>query len=360
MNVLNNLFTYIVTGLLIALGLLSLGKDLPYAPAYMAVAFLGLGLSFWQQKKRTIPYLRLIINIILVVLTVKAIFPFFTGKPKQDMFTALIRTWVYFLILSTLIIYGPKDFYFIQGLCLGLIIYACFYATHNPMALLGYTSLFLIVWIMTLRTMNLLLEGKEQESILGYSGQVYREIKMALILFLVVLITALPFYFLIPRFDIPLIPVDRLLLQRYSAVYADFPKRGLVAFLSENPKDRTTQSKESGGQTPGIDQNAAKGQINLAPKPTKPVFLQSAEITKIRHKIDNIDQQIKELAIKNNLPQLEKSIQERQELLRKEEKLRQNRQELEKKLTQAKEEYLKTANRAPSCRRIKPKCRLKN
>lgn len=245
------LFTNIVTGFLILLGLFSLGENLPFAALYTFFAFLGLGASYWQLKTRPVPRLRTIINIIFFLLTLNAILPFFTLKIKHDMFTMLINTWVYLLVLSTFIICGRRDYYITQGLALGLIIYACFYATNNPLALLGYSTGFLALWITALRSINLLPDEKSGEKITGGTMDVYREIKLGAMLFFAVLIIALPFYFLVPRFDIPLLPLDRILRQRYSAIYSDFPKRGLVAFLSKNPKDIMTDATKQGGKTPG-------------------------------------------------------------------------------------------------------------
>lgn len=341
----NLLFTYIVTGLLVVLGLLPLGDDFPYTPLYIALALLGLGVSFWQQKKRPIPYLRLIANIILVAFTVRALFPFFAGKPKYDMFTALIATWIYFLILSTYIIHTKRDYYIIQGLSLGLIVYACFYATHNPLSLLGYTAAFLVVWIMALRNINLFPEGKEEKTIFYTTRDIWREIKLGAILFFAVVIISLLFYFLLPRFNMPLLPMGQLLRQRYSAIYADFPKRGLVMFLSRNPKDIMTEKKELEGKTPSPTQKGVRqGQLDIRQNIKKPIFWRNLEdIEKIKQKIQKTDQELKDLAQQNKLPEVQNYIQEHQKLLEQEEKINEDKKELEKTLQKTKEEYLKMA-----------------
>jgi len=341
----NLIFTYIVTGLLVVLGLLSLGQDFVYTPLYILFSLLGLALSFWQQKKKPIPYLRLATNVILVILTLKALFPLFVGKPRQDMFTALITTWIYFLILSTFIIYTKRDYYIIQGLSLGLIVYACFYATRNPMPLLGYIAAFLVIWIMALRNINLFPESKGEKTILYSTGDIWREIKLGAILFLGVVIISLPFYFLLPRFNIPLLPMDRLLRQRYSVIYADFPKRGLVIFLSRNPRDVMTEQKESEGETPSLAQKGGtQAQIDITPKVTKPIFWRyEKDIEKIRKDIRKNEQNLEGIAKQHKLDELKKDIREYQQLLAQEEKITQEKEELQKALQEAKEEYLKMA-----------------
>ena len=237
------IFSYIVTALLIALSMPVLGKEFPYVPFYISVSFLGLGVSFWQQKKHPIPYLRILTNVIFILLTIQALSPFFRLTPKHDMFTALLKTWIYFLIIATFIIYKKRDFYIVQGLALGLIIYACFYAVNNPFILFNVSVLFLAIWMMGLRALNLLPEGKKQEYAISGIENIWREIKVISVLFIAVFVIAIPFYFLIPRLNIPLLPLDMLLKQRYSAIYADFPKRGLVTFLNRTPPKMTEEKK---------------------------------------------------------------------------------------------------------------------
>jgi hypothetical protein len=339
----NLIFTYVVTGLLIIIGLLSLGQDFVYTPFYILFSLLGLLLSFWQQKKKPIPYLRLTTNIILVILTAKALFPFFIGRPKQDMFTILITTWIYFLILSAYIIYTKRDYYIIQGLSLGLIVYACFYATRNPLPLLGYTTAFLVIWIMALRNINLFPESKGEKTVSYSTGDIWREIKLGALLFLGVVIISLPFYFLLPRFNIPLLPMDRILKQRYSVIYADFPKRGLVIFLSRNPRDVMTEDREAEGETPSLTQKGGtQSQIEISSKVTKPVFWHAQEnMEKIKRDIRKNKQKLENLAKQYKLDELKKDIQEYQQLREQEEKINEEKKELEKALQEAKEEYQK-------------------
>ncbi len=341
----NSFFTYIVTGLLLAIGLLSLGNDFPYAPLYILFCSAGLALSFWQYKKKPIPYLRIIANLILLALTVKALFPFFTGKPKSDVFSVLIATWIYFLILSTFIIYTKRDYYVIQGLALGLIVYACFYATHNPLLLLGYTAAFLVVWIMALRNISLFPESKEEKTIVYTAGDIWREVKLAAILFFAVLIISLPFYFWLPRFNIPLLPMDQLLSQRYSAIYTDFPKRGLVMYLSINPKDKMTKEKESEGETPSPTQGETKEiQVEITPGVNKPVFWHSQEeLENLQQKMKKTDQELKDLARQHELPDVEKNIQQQEDLLKEEEKISQEKEKLQNAIDKVTQEYLKMA-----------------
>ncbi|MDD5155926.1 MAG: transglutaminaseTgpA domain-containing protein, partial [Candidatus Omnitrophica bacterium] len=336
----NLIFAYIVTSLLIITALLSLGREFKYTPLYILFALLGLGLSFWQQKKQSIPYLKLAVNIILVALTVRALFPFFVGKPKTDMFTVLITTWVYFLILSTYIIYTKRDYYIIQGFSLGVIVYACFYATRNPLPLLGYTAAFLALWIMALRNINLFPDNKEESSVSYTADDVWREIKVGALLFFAMVILSLPFYFLLPRFNIPLLPMDQLLRQRYSTIYADFPKRGLIAYLSRNPRDIMSEKKESEGKTPSpAERGGTENQLDIRQDIKKPVFWHGEEPKDILlNKIKEINQQ---------LQGLEKQ-RKKQELVKEEQKIKKEKQQLQKELRQAKDEYAKLAQTQPN------------
>jgi hypothetical protein len=325
----NLLFTFIVTGIMVVLGLLSLGDDFPYTPLYILLSMLGLGVSYWQQTKRDIPYIRIIANLILIALTVKALLPFFAGKPRYDMFTALITTWIYFLILSTYIIHTKRDYYIIQGFSLGLIVYACFYATHNPLHLLGYTAAFLVMWIMALRNSNLFPEKKEK-TIFYTTRDIWREIKLGAVLFFTVVIVSLPFYFLLPRFNIPLLPMDQLLRQRYSAIYSDFPKRGLVAYLSRNPRDIMTEKREKEGETPSpAVRGGTQPQLDLRQNVKKPIFWHGKEaMDDLLQEIKNTDQQLKTVA----------KQKETQNLNKQEEKVKEEKKKLEKELEKAKEE----------------------
>lgn len=352
----NLLFTYLVTALLVVLGLLSLGQDFTYTPLYIILAMLGLVASFWQQKKQSLPYIRALANIILLVLTVKALFPFFVGKPKYDMFTALIATWIYFLIVSTYIIRIKRDFYIVQGLALGLIVYSCFYATHNPLRLLGYTTLFLVLWIMALRNINLFPDPKEK-TILYTARDIWREIKLGAILFVAIVILSLPFYFLLPRLNIPLLPMDQLLRQRYSAIYSDFPKRGLVVYLSRNPKDIMTEKRQSEGETPSpTPQGGKQSQIELTPQVTKPIFWHAQEdIEKYRKRLKENEEKLEDIARKDNLDELKKAIQEQKKLRQQEEKAKQQKKEVEKALQKSKEDLRKLAKTQAELQQDLPK-----
>lgn len=352
----NLLFTYIVTALLVVLGLLSLGHDFTYTPLYIILALVGLAVSFWQHKKQPLPYLRALANIVLLALTVKALFPFFIGKPKYDMFTALIATWIYFLVISTYIIRIKRDFYIVQGLSLGLIVYSCFYATHNPLRLLGYTTLFLVLWIMALRNINLFPDPKEKT--IPYTVRdIWREIKLGAVLFLAIVFVSLPLYFLLPRFNIPLLPMDQLLRQRYSAIYSDFPKRGLVIYLSRNPKDIMSEKRESEGETPSpTPQGGKQSQIELTPQVTKPVFWHAEEdIEKYRKRLKENEEKLQDIAKKENLEELDKDVQERKKLHQQEEKIKQQKKEAEKALQKSREDLQKVAQSQANLRQDLPK-----
>jgi hypothetical protein len=339
------IFTYAVTALLIAVSISVLGKEFPLAPLYILISFLGLGVSFWQQKKQPVPYLRALANCIFLFLTVQALLPFFSPAPKQDIFTALLKTWIYFLVISAFVICKKRDFYITQGLSLGLVIYACFYAVHNPLVLFNASVCFLGVWMMGLRALNLLPEGKKQAGAVSGIENIWREVKAGLILFLAVFVIAVPFYFLIPRINIPLLPLNSLLQQRYSAIYADFPKRGLVAFLSRAPQ-KMTPEKNAEGKTPAPSEEGTKPYLETSPEKTKPVFWESRALAMLKE-IEKTNQQLRDTKQQIDPAKIEKELAAQQ---KHEEALNRDSEEIKKALAQAEEHHKNLVEDASAAR----------
>ena len=142
------LFTYIITGALTATAIISLGNNFGDARLYIAAMIIGLAVSWWQEKKeQPIPHLKLALNIIFILLTIKALLPFFLIQGK-DVVAGLIRTWIYFLILSTFTLYTKRDFYLIQVLSFGLLVFSSFGHTAIRKYLLIQILVFFILWVL--------------------------------------------------------------------------------------------------------------------------------------------------------------------------------------------------------------------
>ena len=339
------LLTYIVIALTVLLGLFSVGRDFPYTPLYALLALGGLSLSYYQFRTKRLPFLNVIANIALVILTVRAIAPFFQAVRKQDMFLFLVETWIYFLIIQTAVIYAKRHYYIIQALALGLLIYACFFAANNPLNLLGYIVSFLICWIMGLRMIGFLPEHKDERSVVSGAADLYREFKLGSLIFLVALLVSLPFYFIFPRANIPLLPPDleKLLHQRYSAIYADFPKRGLVKFLNKTPKDiYTNPTHPLPGKTPMPGkENAQDYQIQASPEVKKPEFWHAIE--GLREKIEKLKQDILAMGDEHKILEMHSEVHSWDKQLDQQLSLERKDEELNQKFDKEKAEYMKQA-----------------
>ncbi len=340
----NLIFNLILTGLLIVLGLFPHGQDFPQWPLFALVCFVGLGASFLQQRSRPVPHLTVVANVLFLILAVHGLLPFVAMKVKRDVFLALLETWMYFLVISTFLIYRKRQYYIIQCLCLGLVVFACFYASNNPFVLLADVTLFLIVWIMALRSVNFLPENIDQEHLLSGTSDLFREVKVGAVAFLAVVLASLPFYFLLPRLDIPLLPLDDLLKQRYSAIYADFPKRGLVAFLNKNPEKRHSEKAREKGNAAATDAVATQAVLEMAETAKKPIlWVSQEEYDRMLKRLQEIDRELRETAKERDLPNLEKNLDEHNDLYAKQTALDKEKDGLDTDLARSKAEYLKAA-----------------
>ena len=341
------LFTHLITGSLVIVALLATRSNFGSSGVYILFAILGLATS-WRQRKsnKPLPYLRIILNIIFVILTIYALLPFFIKKPA-DILSGLIKVWIYFVILTTFIVQTKRDYYLIQAFSAGLLVFSCFDQSVPGPIVLTFVLTFFIIWIIALRVIDLSKDAKEIKQTFHPKKWLYQEAKIGIVFFLAMILLTMPIYTIIPRFDIPL-PYYPLIEQKYSIAYADFLK-GLISFFSPV---KETASKSLAGESSKISEKALGELLDTEEPIAKPVFWHSPEEYKNREKelekrskgtkkeIDNIDQELKSIAQEEQLPQIKESIDERKRLTERKEEVSKNLEEIEEEETRLKKEYL--------------------
>ena len=262
---------YAVTALTIILALFSIKTEPSFLAAAGITLLLGLITSGWQQKKKKkIPWLKSAVNLLLIALTISAFIPFFTKS--SDILSGLIKTWVYFLVLATFTLYSKRDYYIIQGLSLGLVIFSCFSETRQAIIPLAYILGFFIIWIITLRRIRLIDDLQE---VLHKGSWLLREFQIISVFIAVVLLLSLPLYLTIPHFEIPIPMLSEALEQKYSRNYKDFPKDSLVSFLGLSEKKITDQPGQDQGSAPGGKES--ESHLQPARGTAKPTFLHDTQ-----------------------------------------------------------------------------------
>ena len=359
------LFIHVITGLLATVALLSLRDNFSNSSLFIAIALIGFLTSWWQLRRdKSIPHLKLILNIVFIALTIKVLSSLFIGQPS-DILSGLRKTWVYLLILSTFIIYSKRDYYLIQVLSFVLIIFSCFNQTTPGIIVFRYILAFFIIWIIALRSIGLLKDVEERKKIFHPKKWFYRELTIGIIFILTVIILTVPLYLLIPHFNISLPFLPRLVEQKYTTVYADFPGKSPMSFLSRSLK-KLTKSQGVKEEETSKESESEMELINLQKTQTKPIFWHSPEeyenilqelesqIEKTQNELDRIDKELKEISQKEKIPQIKELIEERKRLSERYEKLEENIEGLEKQQARLKEEYLKAVQEKNSAKVNQP------
>ncbi|MBU0549578.1 MAG: hypothetical protein KJ838_04605, partial [Candidatus Omnitrophica bacterium] len=350
-------FLYLLTFLITALSIFSLSNDFPSLRALVFFVLIGLSLSWWQQKNnKKIPHLQTAAHLVLIFITIKALIPFFIDKPF-DILSGLIKTWVYFLILASFILYTKRNFYLLQFFSLGLVVFSCFSKTSQAIISLGYIMSFFILWILTLRSMSLLQDVKNIKDVVQTKRWMQRELIICITFIFLMIILAIPVYLSIPRLNLPVPLLFRLVKQKYALTYIDFPKDTLVSFLS--PSQEQATEKKKGPEGTKLDPSALEGLINLSQEVIKPVFwhgpAKSPEgyktiITQLNEEIEELNKEIEkanstlsEISENENLPQLSVLMEERERLLNRKQGLSKTKNELQEERNALKKEFLEQA-----------------
>ena len=353
-------FLYIITALTASLALFSLSIDFPYLPLLSIVILIGLGVSWWQQvNNKKILYLKNAVNLLLIILTVKALLPFFAQS--SEILSGLIKTWAYFLALSTFTVYSKRDYYIIQTLSLGLVIFSCFSQAEKSTILLGYILGFFIIWIIGLRVISLLQYAKEIKEITQKKGWLLRELRIGTIFICVVIFLTLPIYLSLPRFSISLPILSRLIEQKYNLSYIDFPRNSLMSFLSPSEKKVTPFPGDSDGQISGIgDETSPESLIDLDQETLKLEFWHyesgiqgyenklkelKAQIEQLSQEIEIINQQLSGISEDKNIPQLKELLEERKRLQARMQQLLANQAQLKRERDILEKEYFETVDK---------------
>jgi|GEM_PF-5240818 len=346
------LFLYIITALTVILALFSLSNNFPYLALLGIIVLFGLRLSWWQQKvNKKIAHLKTAVNILLVILAINALLPFFTLS--SDILDRLIMTWAYFLVLSTFTIYSRRDYYIIQALSLGLVVFSCFSETEKAVIPLGYILGFFIIWMIALRGMSLLEDVGKIKDTIQKKGWLSREVKIGAAFICITMFFTVPVYLFMPRLNIPIPLLSRIVEQKYGVSYIDFPRNSMISFLSPSEKE-LTESKR-GGTRIKIGRESLKDHLDLDKK-RRPVFFHSPEeyenkleelkdqVKRIDQEIERINQQLSQISEDENIPQIKESIEERKRLKIRRQELLTNKTQLESQRAVLEEEYFKNVN----------------
>ena len=346
------LFIHIIVCLLVTVALLSLRNNFGDSILFVIFTLIGFTTSWRQQKSdKPLPYLRIILNIIFIALIAKAFLPFFVNEPS-DILGGLIKTWIYFLILFTFTISSKRDYYLVQVLAFGLVIFSCFDQTAPKRFLLNYIFTFFLIWIIILRAINLSKDINEIRQIFHSKSWLYSELKNGIIFMLTIIFLTVPLYSFIPRFNITLPFLPRFVKQKYTITYADFPGASLISFFGRNHEKMTEKQKLKAKKT-NKEAESEMGIIYVQKDLLKPIFWQSPEeyesilqelkihIEQIQNEIAEIDKELQDLSQEKNILQIKASIEERRRLNARYEELAKNIEEIQKKQAHLKEEYLK-------------------
>ncbi len=236
--------TYILTGLLIALAILSLGDSFSNPQIFLLIAAAGLGISWWQTEYNRRPIiLKIAVNAAILAIAVTALLPFLNSEEGQ-LLKILIKAWVYVIVAFTFILYEKKDFYLIQVLSLGLIMLACSWPSISARMTLAIIIGFLAIWTMILRKINLASEKNSKLATSKSNLKPSADFAFSIILAAIIIATTVPIYLAIPRIRTSS-PVFIPRNQNYSQNYADYPKDNIISFLSSSLDQLATGINES-------------------------------------------------------------------------------------------------------------------
>ncbi|MCM8781228.1 MAG: hypothetical protein NC908_04835, partial [Candidatus Omnitrophica bacterium] len=149
-------------------------------------------------------------------------------------------------------------------------------------------------------------------------------------------------YLIIPRLNIP-IPayLEALTEQRFSSQYIDFPRKGILSFITQ-AKEKLTQDIGTDKDTYSTNRVGSQGSVNLDKGPvSKPVFWHGEEMDlEFKRKSYQNDLQIIKIAQEEGVSELGDYVRQRRLLLNKQYKLLTQMSKLTNRLTQLKERYL--------------------
>lgn len=205
--------------------------------------------------------------------------------------------------------------------------------------------------------MSLLQDVKNIKDVVQTKRWMQRELIICITFIFLMIILAIPVYLSIPRLNLPVPLLFRLVKQKYALTYIDFPKDTLVSFLS--PSQEQATEKKKGPEGTKLDPSALEGLINLSQEVIKPVFwhgpAKSPEgyktiITQLNEEIEELNKEIEkanstlsEISENENLPQLSVLMEERERLLNRKQGLSKTKNELQEERNALKKEFLEQA-----------------
>lgn len=222
---------YVLTTILISLALFSLGENFANPLVFCAAAAAGMYTSYWQKKNRPVANLKAIANLAILIIAGISLLSFLNEK-EHEILKVLINGWVYILITYAFIHYEKRDFYITHVLSLGLVLFACTYSTNTVQTNLAIVIIFLGIWTLSLRKINLFTD--KQTKLATYKIAFYdqREFAFSVLLFIFIAAASIPIYLLMPRFKISA-PMMILRDQKYSKEYVDYPRDNLMNFFTK-------------------------------------------------------------------------------------------------------------------------------
>lgn len=223
---------YFLTTILIWLAIFSLGENFANPLIFCAAGCAGLATSYWQKKNRPVANLKAIANLAILIIAGVSLLSFLNEK-EHEILKVLINGWVYILITYSFIHYEKRDFYITHVLSLGLILFACTYSTNTAQTNLAIVIIFLGIWTLSLRKINLFTDKQTKLATYKIAFDFQREFAFSVLLFVIITAVAIPIYLLMPRFKISA-PMMIVRDQKYSHEYADYPRDNLMNFFTKS------------------------------------------------------------------------------------------------------------------------------
>lgn len=235
------IYIFISLFLMLSLGIFVTSEIIDSAGVFYFLLLLSLAgfvSSWFNQEEDRIKYFRLMVGIFSLLISLRL--AFVSAYQNKPIVVESLRTLMYLGVASSFMLSKLRDYFFLFLLCSLLILFSAVISSISPNLFLVYIMFFIIFCMFFIRS----VAYQENLSLISmYAGQAFlkkggfldNNLFNIIKLSIVIILAAIPMYFFIPRFNIPL-PLLPTLKYQQNKIFIDIIGSGLANFFGKDKR----------------------------------------------------------------------------------------------------------------------------
>lgn len=195
---------------------------------------IGFAVSWFNQDEERIKYIRLLVGVFSLFISLRL--AFVSAYQNKPIVSESLRTLMYLGAVSSFMLYRLRDCYFLFLLSALLLVFSAVISSISPNLFLVYILFFVILCMIFIRSVsyeeNLIpIRQSLQETRRFLTNDLLNIIKLSF----AIIFVAIPIYFFIPRFNIPL-PLLPALKYEQNKIFIDIIGSGVSSFFGKDKR----------------------------------------------------------------------------------------------------------------------------